>query len=341
MAKSFDPSLVDAELRLRGRVVGPLLSFSSPSAFRRAQWLLDHAPLGKGGKGLACQETTLPRPKDGSPLRLLVYRSSSSPGRTGRSASPKDGAAGLLWLHGGGYAIGAPELDRAFYEQFAAAADCVIVAPDYRLSIREPYPAALDDSYAALVWMKDNAKALGIRDDQLFVGGDSAGGGLTAATTLLARDRGEVRVAFQLPLYPMIDDRMNLPSAVGNDAPVWSSRANEVAWRLYLGELFGTDRVPKYAAPSRETDFAGLPPTFTFVGGLEPFRDETRTYVANLRQAGVPVELHEYPGCYHAFEQMCPEAAVSRQAVAAMTEAFRKAVEGCFAEQPAARRCAP
>jgi acetyl esterase/lipase len=180
--------------------------------------------------------------------------------------------------------------------------------------------------------MKEHAGVLGIRDDQLMVGGESAGGGLAAALTLYERDHGGVNIAFQMPLYPMIDDRMTNESAKENNAPVWDSDANRVAWGLYLGGLAGKD-VPVYAAPARETDFSNLPPAVTFVGDLEPFRDETILYVQNLRDAGVPVDFERYAGCYHAFDKMNPYAEVSRKALAFLMDSFRNAVKNYHVEQ--------
>ena len=129
-----------------------------------------------------------------------------------------------------------------------------------------------------------------MRRDKIFVGGNSAGGGMTAALTLYARDRGEVNIAFQMPLYPMLDDRPTKTSK-NNDAPVWNTKSNIAAWKLYLGDDYGTDMVSKYAAPARETDFSGLPPTLTFIGSIDPFLAETKSYVEALRAAGVPVEF--------------------------------------------------
>ena len=161
--------------------------------------------------------------------------------------------------------------------------------------------------------MKDHAHALGIRSDQLIVGGVSAGGGLTAAISLRARDTGDVKIALQVPLYPMIDDRQETESARENNAPVWNSETNRWAWRLYLGELSGGD-VPAWAAPARATDLRGLPPTVTFVGDLEPFRDETVRYAERLKEAGVPVRFRVFERCFHAFDIVHPNAAVSLQA---------------------------
>lgn len=218
-------------------------------------------------------------------------------------------------------------------KRFIEVSNCVVIAPDYRLSVEAPYPAALEDSYETLLWMRNHAKELGIRHNQLMVGGDSAGGGLTTALTLYARDKGEVSIAFQMPLYPMLDDRMTSDSAKDNNAPVWNSKSNFNAWKLYLGELFGTSIVSYYAAPARAEDYRNLPPTATFVGELEPFRDETILYVDNLRKAGVPVEFEMYKGCYHAFEQMCPKAEVSKRAITFIINSFRYATEHYFAEQ--------
>jgi len=240
---------------------------------------------------------------------------------------------GVLWLHGGGYAIGTPEQAAGKAKCLINASPCIVVAPDYRLSPEAPYPAALEDGYQALLWMKNNAGALGIRENQLMVGGDSAGGGLTAALTLYARDKDEVAIAFQMPLYPMLDDRMETESARNNNAPVWNTKSNFNAWKLYLGDLFGSSDVPVYAAPARAVDYSNLPPTVTFVGELEPFRDETMHYVQHLREAGVPVEFDLYQGCYHAFDQVCPRAKVSKEAINFLLNSFKYAVENYYAKQ--------
>ncbi len=249
--------------------------------------------------------------RDGSPLRLLVVR----------PAVPRTAVPGVLWIHGGGYATGIPEQSRATVERLIAATNCVVVLPDYRLSTETPYPAALDDCYDALVWLRDHAAELGVADDQLVVGGESAGGGLTAAVTLLARDRGEVAVAFQVPLYPMIDDRPTASSR-DNTAPVWNSNTNDTAWDLYLGPLRNGD-VPAYAAPARATAVTGLPPTLTFVGDIEPFHDEVVDYCERLRAAGVPVSYRVFPGAFHAFDVIAPSAPISRRARAFLIDGFR------------------
>ncbi len=173
-----------------------------------------------------------------------------------------------------------------------------------------------------------------MRDDQIMVGGDSAGGGLAIAVSLYARDKNEVAIAFQMPLYPMIDDRMLTLSAADNDAPVWNSKSNLVGWRLYLGELFGKPSVPAYAAPARAADLYGLPPACSFVGGIEPFRDETAAYVRKLRSSCVPVHYKVFDGCFHAFDVMCPKSGVAREASDFLIDRFRYAVKNYFSGQP-------
>lgn len=263
---------------------------------------------------------------DGSKMRVCLFYPKAM----------SENMPGVLWLHGGGYALGTPELALWAAKKLIAANPCVVAAPDYRLSVEAPYPAALDDCYDALLWLKSRAKELGIRDDQLMVGGDSAGGGLTAALTLLARDRGEVAIAFQMPLYPMLDDRMLNPSAIDNDAPVWNSISNVNAWKLYLGALYGGPDVPVYAAAARAEDYNGLPPMVTFVGELEPFLDETVRYADSLKKAGVPVAFEVFPGCFHGFDQICPKSAAAKKATELLINAYRYAAAQYSAPQKSA-----
>ena len=219
--------------------------------------------------------------------------------------APKTGAenaGGVLWSHGGGYIAGMKEMVHAsrvvdLVKKFGA----VVVSPGYRLAVQRPYPAAAEDCYSALIYMKNHVRELGIRRDQIMVGGESAGGGLCAAGCIRARDTGEVNVAFQMPLYPMLDDRPTKTSK-NNDAPVWNTKSNIAAWKLYLGGDYGTVRVSNYAAPARETDFSGLPPTLTFIGSIDPFLAETQSYVDSLRAAGVPVEFRIFEGGFHSFD---------------------------------------
>lgn len=250
-----------------------------------------------------------------------------------RPTHPRSDAPGVLWIHGGGYLTGMKEMvfmSRAvdLVERFGA----VVVSPGYRLSWQAPYPAALHDCYAALLWMRDSAAELGINPAQLMVGGESAGGGLAAATCMLARDRGQVHVAFQMPLYPMVDN-LDTPSSRDNHNKVWNTRRNHAAWRLYLRGDAASPQVSPYAAPARQTNHVGLPPAYTFCCTGEPFHDETLAYVAALHAAGVPAEVDVYTGLYHAFDMLEPDLPESRLARERFCEHVARACETCFAPQ--------
>lgn len=314
-------SMIDKDLRTTGRMIKLTNSTFTESRLRLFNKLMNKRKFIIKDKTIQLIEEWIPR-KDGSLFRICIFK----------PLNPIENVPGILWMHGGGYALGSPMQAEMMAKKFIQVSNCVVVAPDYRLSLNAPFPAALDDSYEALLWMKSHSKELGVRVNQLMIGGDSAGGGLTAALSLYARDKGEVSIAFQMPLYPMLDDRMISESSKNNNAPVWNSKSNFICWKLYLGELFGSPDVPYYASPSRAKDFRNLPPTATFVGELEPFRDETIEYIENLKKAGVPVEFEIYKGCYHAFDQMCPKSEVSKKAIVFIMNSFKYAVEHYFAE---------
>jgi len=239
---------------------------------------------------------------------------------------------GVLWIHGGGYMTGMKEMvymSRAV--DLVREHGAVILSPGYRLSFIAPYPAAINDCYQCLLYLKHHAAELGIRDDQIMVGGESAGGGLTAALCMMARDRGEVNIAFQMPLYPMIDN-FDTESSRDNHGRIWNTRRNHQAWKMYLRNDANKDVSP-YAAASRQTDYQNLPPAYTFVGDGEPFYTETLTYVENLQKAGVPAKVDIYHTNMHAFDMLQPRNETSRKAIARFREEFRYAVEHYFAAQ--------
>ena len=183
---------------------------------------------------------------------------------------------------------------------------------EYRLAPETPYPGPLEDCYAALRWTHDHADELSIDRTHRRLG-ISAGGGFAAALALLARDRGEVPLAFQLLDCPMLDDRQTTPSLRAAGLYVWDAASNEFGWRAYLGDLYGSDDVPPYAAAARATELTGLPPTCIVVGSIDGFRDEDVDYAQRLNQAGVPCELHVIAGLPHAY-QFVPDAAAVRLA---------------------------
>jgi acetyl esterase/lipase len=231
----------------------------------------------------------------------------------------------VLWIHGGGYMFGSGLTEDVRLNAWAETLDCVVVSVDYRLAPEHPYPAPLEDCYAALRWTAEQSDELGVDPARIVIVGQSAGGGLAAGLALLARDRAEVAISYQLLIYPMIDDRNTTPSSQ-LDAVVWSRAANFLGWRAYLGPFSGETDVPVYAAPSRASDLSGLPPTFIGVGTHDVFRDEDIAYALALLAAGVETELHVYPGAPHGFEMITPEAAVARRCRRDIDDALARAL---------------
>lgn len=221
-------------------------------------------------------------------------------------------------IHGGGYVIGSYDMDDARFDAWCPSLGIVGVSVEYRLAPEVPYPGPIEDCYRGLKWVYDHAEEIGVDRDRIGVAGVSAGGGLAAALALLARDRGEVPLLFQLLDCPMLDDRQQTPSSRMDGLAVWSRDSNAFGWQSYLGDLYGGD-VPYTAAPARCEDLSGLPPAFVSVGTVDGFRDEDVDYATRLNQAGVPCELHVYPGACHGY-QMAVDSAVARQSSRDVTD---------------------
>jgi len=245
-----------------------------------------------------------------SKTRVCLYQSLES----------RDNPAVLLYLHGGGYAMGYPEMAEELYYELITKLNVCVVAPDYRLSLEHPFPAGLNDCFDSLKWLMNEAKNFGIDSTKIIVAGDSAGGGLTCALSLLA-NKNDIMLLGQLPLYPMIDDTMSTDSAIDNDAPVWNTLSSKIAWELYLREV---KEITELAAPARTREFENLPPTYSFIGDLDPFLDETKTYFEQLDKAGVKSKLRVFKGCYHGFERAAPKAEVSKDANAFVVKALQE-----------------
>jgi acetyl esterase/lipase len=233
----------------------------------------------------------------------------------------------LLWIHGGGYLFGKPEQDERLCAHFAQELGIVVASVDYRLAPENPFPAPLEDCYAALKWLGTEAGIRGVRADRLAVGGASAGGGLAAALAQLAHDRGEVRPVFQLLVYPMLDDRTAVRAGIdGALHRLWDQKSNLFGWKSYLGMAPGAPRVPEYAAPARRESVAGLPAAWIGVGTADLFHDEDLEYARRLEQAGVPCELHVVPGAHHGFDIVFAKADVTRTFRDSHVAALRRAL---------------
>jgi acetyl esterase/lipase len=235
-----------------------------------------------------------------------------------RPHTVSDPSAALLWIHGGGYVLDLARWDDPLCRRFANHLGVIVASVEYRLAPEHPFPAPLEDCYSALKWL---ASLPSVDADRVAIGGASAGGGLTAALALLARDRGEITPAFQLLTYPMIDDRTLPSSSVERNYRVWSARSNRVGWTSYLG---GAD--PAVAVPSRREDLKGLPPAWVGVGTLDLFYDEDIAYAARLKDAGVPCEVEVVPGAFHGFDLVAPGAGVSRAFFGRQCAALRGAL---------------
>jgi acetyl esterase/lipase len=237
------------------------------------------------------------------PVRVRRYRPAA--------ADPTEPLPCLVWIHGGGHVVGDVEQDDPLMEHLVATLGITTVSVDWRRAPEHPYPAELYDCYATLTWVHAQADRLGVDRERIAVGGASSGGGSAAGLALLARDRGGPPIVAQLLVYPMLDDRTESPAhAWLDDTNLWHPTKNRLAWAAYLG---GADPVPPYAAPARATDLAGLPPAFLAVGDLDLFAEEDARYAARLIAAGVPTELHVYPGGVHGFDVFVPAGELSRK----------------------------
>lgn len=224
-------------------------------------------------------------------------------------------AAVLLDVHGGGFTHGDLDTDHAANVIRCRDLGVVVVSVDYRLAPEAPFPAALEDCYAVLVWVAAHSAQLGVDASHIVLHGVSAGGGLCAALALLSRDRQGPSIAFQFLSMPALDDRLVTRSMrTFTDTPIWNSVFSGQSWDFYLGEgLRGTDRVSAYAAPARATDLTGLPPAYVCAMEYDPLRDENVAYAQALLDADVPVELHVFPGTAHGSNGIFPMAAVSQR----------------------------
>jgi len=225
--------------------------------------------------------------------------------------------AALLYIHGGGMIIGAPQMDDAFLSRIAAELNIVIVSPQYRLAPENPYPAAIDDCNEAWNWMLSNAAKYDIDTKRIAIGGESAGGGLAAGSVLRIHDEGGTQPIAQWLFCPMLDDRTALDRSLDDDDHyVWNNKLNLAGWSSYLGSQIGGDDLSAYAVPSRRKNLEGLPKAWMGVGDIELFYKEDRKYAERLKAAGVPCELDVVDGGPHSFQGVVPDAQISKDYLA-------------------------
>ncbi len=273
--------------------------------------------LSPGQTSVLREERFIPGPPGAPDVRILIY---TPPGSS--TSRPV-----FFHAHGGGYIIGAPEINEGHSRSIASEHDCVVVSVDYRLAPETRYPGSLEDCYAALAWTHRNAGDLGIDATRIAVGGESAGGGHAAALVVLARDRGKVPICLQLLDSPMLDDRTGSGSDPHpyNGRFVWKPESNRFGWRSLLGIEPGSATVPVGAVPARTVDLRGLPATCITVGALDLFLEESLEYTRRLNRAGVPTELHVIPGAYHGYQMAGEDAPQVRQLSRLRSEALARA----------------
>ena len=314
MTDRLDPELA-APLETFLHLTGGGLNLHDIPATRRTMEEMAEAQMAKVPPitGITITDRQVPGP-DGE-VFVRVYQPTERP----------DTLPALLWIHGGGYVLGSVERDDLLASHLAKVAQCVVVSVEYRLAPEHPFPAPVEDCYAALKWLATHTDELGVEPSRIAIGGASAGGGLAAGLALLTRDRAEVELAFQLLIYPMIDDRNVAPASdTLPDTFVWTRENNLMGWRAYLGREPGGADVSPYAAAARADDLTGLAPAYIPVGDLDLFLDENIEYAQRLLAAGVPTELHVYPGGYHGFNGFAPGADIAQRFNNERDEALRR-----------------
>ena len=263
--------------------------------------MLAAAPL---PDNVSVEDHMAPGPEGAPDVMVRIYRPASLPAN----------APALYWIHGGGMVLGDVAMNDPYCANVADQLNVMVASVEYRLAPEHPFPAPIEDCYAGLRWFASSVDEFGIDRSRIAIGGGSAGGGLAAGLALVARDRAEVDVCFQLLVFPMLDDRnITRSSQAIVDDRVWNRSANLAGWDAYLSGNAGGDDVSPYAAPSRATDLAGLPPAYINVGTLDLFVDEDIAYAQALLAADVPVELHVYPGAFHGSNAMVPDSEISRR----------------------------
>jgi acetyl esterase/lipase len=315
----FDPELA-AALELIKDVTAPGFTLDDLADARRAAELLGLLDVTLDG-AFEVEDRAVPGPEGAPDVSLLICRPTST------AFTPP--LPVIYHVHGGGMMTGTNRAGVAEPLGWARELGAVVVSVAYRLAPEHPHPAPVEDVYAGWLWTAGHAKEIGGDPDRMVVAGASSGGGLTAALALLTRDRRGPRPIGQVLMYPMLDDRNDTGS--GHQMAglgTWDRGANETGWTALLGDRRGGPEVSPYAAPARAADLSGLPPAFLDVGSAETFRDEVVAYASGIWQAGGAAELHVWPGGFHGFDALAPEAALSRAARTARVAWLRRLLGG-------------
>ena len=311
--------LVDPELAVGLDTNMPAYKLDAETLPTYRQMLLDMVaaipkPTSEAMINVRRDERLVPGPEGSPDVRVLVY----TPGDKGDAILPA-----MLHIHGGGFVSGSADMSDPNSRSYAVEMNCVVVSVDYRLAPETPFPGPVEDCYAALLWLQSAAAELGVDPARIMIAGESAGAGLVASLCQLARDRGTVTPVFQYLAEPMLDHR-----SVDSDHPHtghfgWTRDHNRFGWNSMLG---GAETVSPYCSPATAEDLSGLPPTYIHIGAIDLFLEESVDYARRLTRAGVSVELHVWPGAFHAFGST--DCHVSREARRVARTAIKRALWG-------------
>ena len=279
------------------------------------RWVMRLRPPLKMPRDVLVENISIPRPATQTRIRLRIYKS-----KTRAAPTP-----GLLWMHGGGYVLGNPEQDDYRCAQYVHALGITVVSVAYRYAPKYPFPAGLDDCYAALKWVAMHSAQMSIDEKRIAIGGASAGGGLAAALAQFTHDRQELKILFQLLVYPMLDDRTVLRADLEAKKHIaWNQKSNRFGWESYLASECGAETVPPYAVPARRADLSGLPAAWIGVGTEDLFYDEAAAYASGLRACGVACELYRVQGAFHGFDVFDPKLTIVQDFQNAQIAALKK-----------------
>lgn len=328
------PDIGPAPSNARGTEAIDPIAWLDPDLQPAARALLDSGGLQLSDDTIA-QSRAAPLPSGMVPIDAIPVEKLSIPGARGMpdvtiflvNGGQEGSRPAILHTHGGGHVIGSAESELAYLQDLARVLNCILVTVEYRLAPETRYSGSIEDNYAALLWLFQNAERLGVDPHRIALLGESAGGTHAALLAITARDRGEVPVCFQCLVYPMLDDRtgsvVEVPSHIG--VVLWDAADNRYGWTSFLGCAAGSENVPRAGVPARTQSLAGLPPAWIGVGGADLFLDEDISYAARLNAAGVQTELLVVPGAFHAFDRLVPNAQVSERFTTSKIAALRRA----------------
>ena len=307
------PSKIRPDLQASAKM-SPKINYNKWN-IRLFNFIIRLIPPSKALQGLHVENKFIPGEDEKTKIRLRIFKPEKSKGPT----------PALLWMHGGGYVMGRPELDDDRCAYYVHELGITVVSVDYRQAPKHPFPTGLNDCYSTYKWIISMSQELNIDPKRIAIGGNSAGSGLAAALAQMTYDRKDIQPAFQLLLYPMLDDRTVLRTDIDDSNNVtWNHKSNRFGWESYLGQECGAEKVPAYSVPARRTDLSGLPPAWIGVGDLDIFHDEDVAYAHRLQECGVECKLDVIPGAFHGFDAFDQHAPIVQEFKTMQVSALKK-----------------